>query len=321
MAEVHIARDRVKLGVFPLAEVQAGLAAGRFLGSDLGWHAGMENWRRLAEWPELHAPTPTGADPGHPGAATPPAPDAASPTPDAPGASPVPWAGATAADPAAAERPGIPWETRRPGDFVAAIVETVKLVLLDPAAAFTRMRRSGGLGEPLLFVLITGSVGVLFGLFYQLALEALTGNAGGASGMPTLPGGLPATGLALGLAALAIIPLVPMGIVFGAFVGAGITHLCLLLVGGVRQPFEATFRVWCYAYGSTAVLQIVPFCGALIGGIWNLVAMIIGLSKAHEIPAGKAALAVLLPVVVCCGLGVAAVAALIAFGVAAGSAH
>jgi hypothetical protein len=46
----------------------------------------------------------------------------------------------------------------------------------------------------------------------------------------------------------------------------------------------------------------------LIGGIWGLVVVIIGLAEAHEISRGKAAAAVLIPVALC-GLGIAAVLA------------
>jgi hypothetical protein len=49
--------------------------------------------------------------------------------------------------------------------------------------------------------------------------------------------------------------------------------------------------------------MIVPVCGGLISGIWCLVCEIIGLTKAHNTSTGQAVLAVLLPVIVCCGGG------------------
>jgi hypothetical protein len=46
---------------------------------------------------------------------------------------------------------------------------------------------------------------------------------------------------------------------------------------------------------------MIPFCGGWIAMVWNIVVEIIGLARSHEIDTGKAALAVLLPIMVCCG--------------------
>src|ERR1041384_8348277 len=97
----------------------------------------------------------------------------------------------------------------------------------------------------------------------------------------------------------------PVIVAICVFIASGIIHLCLMLVGGAKKPFETTFRVMCFAQGSTQLLLIVPICGGLIAGVWALVVEIIGLAKAHETDIGRAALAILIPVIVCCGgLGV-----------------
>ena len=87
------------------------------------------------------------------------------------------------------------------------------------------------------------------------------------------------------------------------FIFGGLVHLSLMLLGGARKSFETTFRVIAFAQGSTAPLQLVPCCGALAALVWNLVANCIGIAKAHEIDSGRATLAVLLPLIVCCGGG------------------
>jgi hypothetical protein len=89
------------------------------------------------------------------------------------------------------------------------------------------------------------------------------------------------------------------------FVVAGILHLMLLLLGGARRGFEATFRVACYAHATTLLL-VVPFCGAPVMMIWRIVAYVIGLAEAHQISHGKALAAVLLPLLAlcCCCLGI-----------------
>jgi hypothetical protein len=91
-------------------------------------------------------------------------------------------------------------------------------------------------------------------------------------------------------------------VVISAFVAAGILHLMLLLLGGARHDFEATFRVVAFAQ-ATSLLLLIPFCGQFAGGasgLWTLVLYILGLAEAHRIGHGKAAAAVLLPLVLCC---------------------
>jgi hypothetical protein len=91
-----------------------------------------------------------------------------------------------------------------------------------------------------------------------------------------------------------------------AVLSSALTHLALMILGGAKKSFEATFRVTCYAGGSTAVLQLLPVCGALAAWIWNIFLMVTGLSEVHGISKGRALAAVLLPTLVCCGLMVGA---------------
>jgi hypothetical protein len=106
------------------------------------------------------------------------------------------------------------------------------------------------------------------------------------------------TGMGIGFATIILLPLF---IVIGLFIGSGIVHLCLMIVGGANQPFETTFRVVAFSQGSAGPLQIVPLCGGLISGVWALVCNCIGLARAHETDTGRAVLAVFLPLIVCCG--------------------
>jgi hypothetical protein len=92
----------------------------------------------------------------------------------------------------------------------------------------------------------------------------------------------------------------PIYIPLALLIGAAIQHLFLFLLGGAKRGFIATFRVQCYA-SAPLVLSIAPGCGSVVGGLWALVLAIIGLSAAHGISNGRAASAVLLPVLLCCG--------------------
>jgi hypothetical protein len=203
--------------------------------------------------------------------------------------------------PAAGEegRTGPAWEQRAELGIVKAAWESTKAVLLEPAAAFATMKRDGGLGAPLLYVVLLGTVGGIAGLGYNLAL-----NLGTQSFIPPevrqQQANLPfAAGMTVGMFLIFAV-LMPALIALGMFIGAGLLHVSLMICGGAKQPFETTFRTYCYAQGSASLLQVIPLCGAMAGGIWALVCVCIGLSKTHEIGVGRAVLAVLLPAIVCC---------------------
>jgi len=102
----------------------------------------------------------------------------------------------------------------------------------------------------------------------------------------------------------------PLWIALAIFVSAGLTHLCLMMVGGANRAFETTFRVIAYAYGGASLLEVVPFCGGLIAWVVLIVWEIFGMIEAHETSGGKATAGVLLPLVVCCTLCVAPIIAL-----------
>lgn len=85
------------------------------------------------------------------------------------------------------------------------------------------------------------------------------------------------------------------------FVFSLILHGCLHLAGGANRPFETTFRVYAYVSGATSVFMILPVIGGFITIGWSLVCAVIGLKEAHETTMKKTAVAVLLPLVLCCG--------------------
>jgi hypothetical protein len=58
---------------------------------------------------------------------------------------------------------------------------------------------------------------------------------------------------------------------------------------------------------------MIPVCGGLIAAVWGLVVNCIGLARAHETDTGRAVLAVMLPVIVCCGGGLV-LAMMVGFG-------
>lgn len=191
-------------------------------------------------------------------------------------------------------RTGPPWEHREQLGFFPAMWETIRGVLTDPANTFANMRREGGLGGPMIYYILLGWVGgvaaLLYQFFFQSGLAALARNENN----PAFQ--MMGTGIFVVIYAV----LMPIIIVIFSFIGSGVLHLSLMLCQGAKQPFETTYRTYCYVLGSTTLLQVIPFCGGLASLVWAIVAMSIGVSRTHEITTGRAVLSVLLPLIVCC---------------------
>jgi hypothetical protein len=291
MAMIHVNRGATSLGAFPEEQVREGIRAGRFLPTDLGWREGMASWQPLSQFTEFAedlAAAPAGSVPPPPQ------------TPTAP-AMIAPSTGSTSAP-----RSGLPWDERHSKGLFSAFIETLQMVLTRPSEAFTAMRREGGLGEPLFYAMIGGSFGLVFYFVYQLVFQSLGMFANRPNPLAHLVGA--------SIGGVILIIFVPVLVAIGAFFNAAILHVCLMIVGGAKQPFETTFRVVCFASGSVIPLMVVPLCGGVIAGIWDIVLRCIGLARAHETDTGRAVLAVLLPVVVCCCGGFLCVLMLGGFG-------
>ena len=186
----------------------------------------------------------------------------------------------------------IPWEDpKRPSAF-ERFAETVKAIATRPGAAFARMPKTGGIGKPLLYGIIVGWIGVGVAIFWNVLFQGMwipfldRADAGVMAGFTAA--------WAIGMAILS-----PVFLIIGVFIGAAILHLMLMIVGGAKHGFEATVRVVCYAQ-TAQLAAIIPICGGLLAAVWAVVLYVIGFTAAHETTTGKAVLAVILPLVLCC---------------------
>jgi hypothetical protein len=270
MATIHVARDGANIGTFSTDEVREGLRTGRFLPTDMGWEAGMPDWRPLSQ---MMAEQPV----------------ATALAADTSGANALPL-GSTPSSGGAGG--GLPWEHRQELGVVKAFVDTVVLLLTKPAEAFGMMKTEDGLMDPLFFALIGGCAGMIVAFFFQVLFHSVGIMADRSSDV---------FGMGLGIGVVFALISMPVLFVCGLFIWSGILHLCLMMLGGANKPFETTFRVVCFASGSTNLLAIVPFCGRVVAPIYNIVLQCMGLARAHETDTGKAVMAVLLPILVCCG--------------------
>jgi hypothetical protein len=277
MAMIHVSRGASTLGVFSEQEVREGLRSGRFMASDLGWREGMANWQQLSQFAEFSEEIPAAA---------------------APPPSPPPVTSTITSSPAASTpetpvlRSGLPWDQRREKGFFNAFIETLQMVLTRPTAAFTAMRREGGLGEPLLYAIIGGTFGTVFDFAYKFVFRSFVFFSGRYD---------PFEQFFSGFNLLVLLILAPFFVLILTFIVSAILHVCLMLVGGAQQSFETTLRVICFTLGSVYPLLVIPFCGRLIAFVWSIVLYIIGFARAHETDTGRAVLAVFLPLIVCCG--------------------
>lgn len=289
---VHVNRSGTTLGQFSEDDVRQGLRAGRFIGTDLGWREGMPAWQPLSQFAEFSADLAAAPPPSQttPESGPPPAATATAPAPTA-----GPVAVVAAAQPVTPEG-GLPWDRRAEKGFFAAFIETMVMVLTEPNKAFLLMKREGGFGEPIIFALLGGCAGAIVSMLFSLAFNSIGLFAGQDRGLTAMMG--------LGVFSLVFVFVIPFAILIGLFIISAICHVCLMIVGGARHTFETTFRVVCFTHGSVGPLNMIPGCGGFVALVWGIVLYIIGFSRAHQIDTGRSVLAVLLPLIVCCGGGI-----------------
>jgi hypothetical protein len=190
----------------------------------------------------------------------------------------------------------LPWEEPGRGLF-DGLFATIKLFTLEPDNAFSRMAPVG-IGRPFFYALIMAWIEMIVGFAYWAVFQ-----------FPFFMAGMPELREELGLAAAeasiilviggAIFVLMPVLLAIGLAIHSCILHLMLLILGEGRGGFETTVRLLCYSH--TADLgNIIPLCGGLISLVWFVVLQVIGVAQGHRCSYGKAALAVLLPILICC---------------------
>lgn len=268
MALIHINRNRENLGTFDDQDVADGLRSGRFLATDLAWREPMASWQPLSTFSDL---------------------------PEVSEELGMPDQGLIEG-----VLPKVPvepaWERAEPGEGIQAAVATVKQVFTTPVMTFQKMPVSGGYWRPLIFYTLVSWASGLMALIYQLVVALIN---------PALLFGEASkdlTPVMIIFITVATGVFLPLFLVIGSFLWAGLFHLGLLLTGGATKPFEASYRAMAYACGTAAVLQIIPLCGGYLYPIANLVYSVIALKEVHRTDLWRVILAAGLLLLVCCGL-------------------
>ena len=211
---------------------------------------------------------------------------------------PPPYTWTTPVAPAAIEHDGPAWEDRDSIGGLKAAAKTVGELLGNSDWAFTRMKRTADWAGPFCFALFLGGVGYYVNLSYSILYSVIASfiNPGALKGMAFLL----TTGYGAGFIIIATYFFIPVMFAFITLLNSVLIHFSLMLMGGVKQPFQTTWRVVCYSFGTSSVLQVIPVLGFFLTLVWNLILMIRGIAKMHEISMGKAILA-LTPVVLYTG--------------------
>jgi hypothetical protein len=254
-----------------LEEVQRGLDQGQFVPADLGWQEGMATWKPLSEFPGLRMPPPESPLPPPPPLVSVPA----STQPVLTGSEPKPA-----------------WERRQEVGTVRAYFLTIREVLFESGITFAQFNPNGNLLEPTWFFLVTIAIQAAFAFGFELL---------------TLPHNRMALDMQrhLNLSLLGLLLVLPLMFVCGVlvtlivnFVLVGLYHLVLKLLGGASLPYRATYRVVTYSQAAQ-IFGVVPCLGPIVTVIMFLVAASTGLQRVHQTQYWKAALALVVPFILC----------------------
>jgi len=196
-----------------------------------------------------------------------------------------------------------PFAERAQRGFVPAFVETWKLAAVEPARFFRQVRVSET-GSAVLFGVIAFTIGTWVSLVFRYLtasaamgfMAQVTRRMGGR--VETLPLLQMMQGVTIGSFIAQVIATPLIGVI-AVYLTAAVFHLLLLLVRGAPRGFDASLTVVGYAYG-IFLLEALPVCGGLVAVVWFVVAAIQGLAEAQRSGTGKAALAVLGPILLVC---------------------
>lgn len=157
-----------------------------------------------------------------------------------------------------------------------------KKILTSPDAFFNSVRDESGVKSAFVCFAVTSLIGAVINF---IIFFTVFGAISAAIGVPVFGGFGFASFFLLWAAGLLLI-----------FAGAAIFHIFVIIFGG-RNGYTSTFKAIAYGAVPYNIFSWIPLLG-LIFGLWSLYLFIKGISVLHDINMGKAAAAVLLPVII-----------------------
>lgn len=184
---------------------------------------------------------------------------------------------------AAPGRDGPAWEHRDSIGGISAALQTAFSLLRSPDRAFAGMKRLSDWPGPFCYALFLWEIAFYANLAYLIAACRMN-----EARWPLIL--FRSDYIALGAVVFTYF-FIPFLFAMSVLVNSLLIHFFLWLAGGATQPFQSTYRVVCYCLGTSAVLQIIPVVGPAAASVINLVLLIAGISRMHDISRGRASLA------------------------------
>ncbi|MDP3990006.1 MAG: YIP1 family protein [archaeon] len=164
-------------------------------------------------------------------------------------------------------------------------------VVFDPMEFLEKLPKKVGYREPAIFALKTYGFGLavllVIGLFFSVIFSTMFASLG----LSKL------AGIGFGGIFLMIILGIPLMLAFafiGLFIGSGLIHLFVTLLGG-KGSYKETFRLYSYSI-APSLIWFIPMINAIVG-IYSLILVIMGVYVRHKLSVGRSVLAVLLPTI------------------------
>ncbi|MEI6714702.1 MAG: DUF4339 domain-containing protein [Verrucomicrobiota bacterium] len=287
--------DGKPTGPVPESELQMLVAEGKISALTLVWSKGMQDWQPFHEAvsrtrfvePDLSNPPETS------GESTPSVENATNL------ASPI--------DKAHCVMPT--WENRDGTSIISAFCKTLAEALTRPSVTFANLPREGSWGRPLAFYLMSG---VCSFVFWTLTFYV--------SPPQNPPFPIPPVEALIAIGIPISILIFPMQAVFTT----ALLHFFIWITGSANRPFGTTFRIVTYAMGATSFLLLIPLGTASVASlasdpeltqqaidlasyvmlIWSIIVLVKAIANAQAVSIWRASLAVLLPMILLCGIGI-----------------
>ncbi len=196
----------------------------------------------------------------------------------------------------------LPWDERETLGTWRAWWRTCTRMISAPQATMQSAPAEGSLGSSLLYALLCSVVGygptfLVYALIFGVTAAA-TGDKSGAFG----DSGVPAVAMAGIFVGYAVV--LTLGQAAAVFLTAALDHLGLVVLRANPKSYAVTVRANALAL-SPSLIGLLPLCSLYVFPLWSLVLRGVALSTLHQVPGWKAAVAILWPVFICGGGGIA----------------
>ena len=198
------------------------------------------------------------------------------------------------------------------------LLNEMKGFLLAPSATFRKTRGKSVAAAYQYYVALLVIFTVLFGIVVvSLGFSSFMSMANQMATIPILGGVISAVVVNFSTFIISLnvffVYLVFLALFMGIFILGLKTHVFVLLMGGEKGVVQ-TVKTTMYASTPALLLGWIPFVG-VIGCIWSLALLVIGIKENHEMEMGNAVLVVLIPImlwIILIGLGSAVIVAFMA---------